>query len=347
MCLGIISNAQGVTDTKYVTRTFPVNRETNIEVSNKYGMITIETWNSDSVKFMISASATASTNLDVAQSLSNIDFQFINTAHYVMAKTLFLNPTRVIINDLKSIFSKSNSMNIEYKIYVPKTVNLTIENKFGDIYANTLAGSVSVMLSYGKLKMYQVDGQLNLTLNYVDNAEIGKMTRGNCDISYSNLLIKQISSLDLKSNFSKIDINEIDDIQIQSSYDEINITEIKNGEVNTKFSKINISYLGNSLIGDSKFGAITFRQLATNFSKINLGAKYNDVNIYFDENTIGFDIEISNQKSRLMYPRVYNLKEELTNPKENVYRTSGHIGKTSNSKVFIDANYGNINIKMK
>lgn len=339
--------AQELSDTKYITRSFSVNRETNIEVSNKYGMVSIETWNSDSVKFVISATARASTSVDVASSLNNIDFQFINTDHYVIAKTLFLNPSRAIINDLKSIFSKSNGMNIDYKIYVPKTVNLKIENKFGDIYANTLAGSISLILSYGKLKVYQVDGQLNLNLNYVDNAEIEKMTRGNCDISFSNILIKQTATLDLNSNFSKIDINEIDDIQAESTNDEINIIELKNGDINSKFSKINIGYLSNSFIGDSKFGTITFKKLASDFSKINIGTKYSDVNVYFDANLIGFNLEISNQKSRIMYPRIYNLKEELINQKESIYRTSGHIGKASNSRIYVDANHGNINIKTK
>jgi len=96
-----------------------------------------------------------------------------------------------------------------------------------------------------------------------------------------------------------------------------------------------------------KFGTITFRKLASNFSKINIGSKYTDVTLYVDPDNVGFNVEINNRKSRIMYPRIYNLKEELVNPKENAYTTTGHVGKSSNSKVFIDASYGTINLKMR
>ena len=347
LCSSTLLHSQGNTDTKHLIRSFPVNRETSIEVTNKYGMVTIETWNSDSVKFVISTSATASTAADVATSLANIDFQFVNTEHYIMAKTLFLNPTRIILNDLKSIFSRSNNMNIDYKIYVPKTVNLKVENKFGDIYANALSGNIAITLSYGKLKLYEVNGQLSLDLNYVDNAEIQKMTRGKCTVNFSNLLINQASSLECTSSFSKIDINQVDDIQAQSSQDEFTVTETKNADINGKFSKITLGYVSTSFIGDIKFGTLTFKKLSSNFSKLNIGTKYSDVNIFFNNESEGFDIEISNQKSRIMYPRMYSLKEDLINPKENIYRTIGHIGKQSTSKVYIDAQYGNINLKMR
>jgi hypothetical protein len=310
-------------------------------------MVTVETWNYDSVKFVIVATASAPTNADLNVSLNNIDFQFINTDHFVLAKTIIINPARVILNDFKSIFNNSNSMNIEYKLYVPKTVNLKIENKYGDIYANSLSGNISITLSYGKLKMNQIDGQLTLNLNYVDNAEIEKATHCKAALSFSNVLLKHVASLEMNSSFSKIDINQVDDIQLQSSNDEISIGEIKTAECNAKFSKLNIGYLGNSFIGDTKFGTITFKKPASSFSKINLGSKYTDVNIFFDEESVGFDLEIENRKTRILYPRMFNLKEELINQKENSYRTTGHIGKQSNSKIFIDANCGNINIKMR
>ena len=44
------TNAQSISDSKRIIRSFPVSRETSIDVSNKYGNITIETWNNDSVK---------------------------------------------------------------------------------------------------------------------------------------------------------------------------------------------------------------------------------------------------------------------------------------------------------
>ena len=341
------SNAQSISDSKHITRSLPVSRETSIEVSNKYGNITIETWNYDSVKFVIVATASADKAADASLSLSNIDFQFINTSNYVMAKTLFINPTRAIINDLKSIFSRSNNMNIDYKIYVPKTVNLKLDNKFGDIFAGALEGSIAIKQAYGNLKIFKIEGQLKTELNYVDNAEIDRITRGICQISFSHVYIKNAVTLDIKSSASKIEINQVEDLQLESLNDETNIFNVANAELNTKFSKTTIESFGKSFIGNTRFGTLTFRKLNPGFSKINIGARYTDMNIFFDTDNVGFDIEIDNQRSRLMYPRMYNLKEETVNPKEAIYRTIGHIGKASDSKIYIDAVYGNINLKMK
>lgn len=347
LCNVAYTSAQGYSDTRNITRSFAINRETNIEISNKYGNMTIETWNYDSVKVVITATTTAPTLIDLNLAKKNVDFQFINTEHYVSAKTIIINPTQIMINDLKSIFNKGNTMNIEYKIFIPKTLNIKLENKYGDIFANSLAGNITINQAYGKLKLYQVDGQLNLNLDYIDNAEIDRITKGNCDFSFSNVHIKHISTMKLRSRFSKINFNNIDDLQLLSAHDQLSIANLKSGEFTNKYSQITIDYLENSVICDAKYGFITFRKTSSTFSKINVTSKYTDINIYFDAENVGFDTEINNRKSRIVYPRIYELKEEVVNLKECRYRSTGHIGKTSTSNVFIDAGYGTISFKQK
>ena len=347
LCNVTYTLAQGYSDTRNITRSFAINRETNVEISNKYGNMNIETWNYDSVKVVITASTTAPTLIDLNLAKKNVDFQFINTEHYVSAKTIIINPTQIMISDLKSIFNKGNTMNIEYKIFIPKTLNIKIENRYGDIYANSLAGNITINQAYGKLKLNQVDGQLNLNLDYVDNAEIEKITRGDCDFSFSNVHVKHISSMKLKSRFSKIDIDDIDDLQIISAHDQLSIANLKSGEFTNKYSQVTIDNLENSVICDAKYGFITFRKTSPTLTKINIGSKYTDVNIYFDAETVGFETEINNRKSRIVYPRIYELKEETINLKECRYRSTGHIGKASNSNIFIDASYGTISFKQK
>lgn len=343
------AKAQSLSESRHIEKSFPVTKESSVEITNKYGMINVETWNYDSVKFVIDYSATARDRESLDKMIRNIDFQFINTSHYIVAKTLFINPSRMIINDIKSMFSSgSRGPNINYKMYVPKNINLKIENRYGDVFTPYLNGNTSISLSYGNLKAFQFDGILHLNLEYAGSVSIDKVAKADINSTFSNFTINKAGNISLESDFSNIDIGEAESIESASSYDKMNISEVRSMNFKGKFTKISIGYLGNNFDGNANFGTINFYKLSSSFSRIQLRAKYTDLNINFDESNNGFDIEITNQKSRLMYPREFNLKEEVVDAKESLYKSSGHIGLlTEKSKVYINSYYGNISIIKK
>jgi hypothetical protein len=46
---GTLASAQGHTDMRSVSRSFPASLETTLEIQNKYGKIQVATWDKDSV----------------------------------------------------------------------------------------------------------------------------------------------------------------------------------------------------------------------------------------------------------------------------------------------------------
>ena len=221
-----VSGQQMLNETRKLTRCFALNKETDVEVVNKYGMIHVETWNKDSVQFEIEVVANAKNQDDIKSLMNNIDFQFINTNHYIVAKTIFINPTKFLLKDLKNLFGKTNEVNINYKIMVPQHVNIKIENRFGDMFTPELSGNVNINIAYGKLKATRFDGKLSLKLEF-GGADVNFIDRGDLIVYFSDLTVNSANYLNTTSSFSDITINQADVLSINSKQDKLSIIEIK------------------------------------------------------------------------------------------------------------------------
>ncbi|MFQ3578888.1 MAG: hypothetical protein SNJ71_01950, partial [Bacteroidales bacterium] len=138
MLLFIQSQAQLLTETRRIERAFRADADVKIELINKYGMMHVEASPNDSVKVLIEIVATATETRDLTSIMENIDVQFVTTSKFLTINTIFLNPSKIILKDLKSILGRTNAVRIDYTVYVPKNNYLNIENKYGDIYCNGL-----------------------------------------------------------------------------------------------------------------------------------------------------------------------------------------------------------------
>lgn len=343
--LAMVAQQQQLSETRKISRSFAVTKDTDVEVINKYGMVHVETWDKDSVLFEIETTANAKYKEDISSILNNIDFQFINTNHYVVAKTIFINPTKLLIKDLKNMFGKSNDVSINYTVFVPRKLSLKLENKYGDMYVGALAGNISIKVSYGSLKADVVDGKLSLNVEF-GHADVNKVDAANVYLNFSDLRIKKVKQIDLRSNFSDATIDEAGSVTLNSKQDDINITDVKELVGSCNFTNMKLGFLEKSLNLDSRFGNIDVMKLSPSFTSMRVGTNYTDLNIFFNIELTGFDADILHRNSRLMYPRSCNLVEVMANPKVKQYRTTGRMGAAQGKgNVYIDANYGEINFK--
>ena len=129
--------AQTFTEERKIVKSFITNASTTIEVTNKYGRIQIIPWDKDSVRFEIDLFI-KSDNLSRLQKVKNsIDFEFVNTKYYILAKTNFENQYNGLLSELKqlskeftSIFAGSQyQVKINYLVMIPKYINIKVENK--------------------------------------------------------------------------------------------------------------------------------------------------------------------------------------------------------------------------
>ena len=95
-----------------------------------------------------------------------------------------------IANFKESVFQSDGKIEIDYTVWMPKTNQLKVENKFGDVYIDDYSGEIEINLSNGNLKSHDFEGKANLKLSFAD-ATINQMKTGSLDCNYSEVFIKE------------------------------------------------------------------------------------------------------------------------------------------------------------
>lgn len=272
--------AQVYSDRK--VRKFKASANTAVEVSNKYGKIHVITWDKDSVKFEVDLRISANNYQKMEKLRDNIRFEFTATRNFVEAKTVFVNKAG-IVSDFVDAFIPSNQVTIDYMVFVPKTIALKVENKFGDIYMDDFKGDLEIVLTNGDLKANKLSGNPLLRVSS-GNGTINSISNGELIVSYSDLRIKDSDKLKIESRSSRITIDRASDLVVYSRRDKFNIEEVNELSINGNFTSVNIENLRRELRSSLKYGYLMVDQVSDKFSFISIDSEYTDVDLIFNRN---------------------------------------------------------------
>lgn len=312
------------------TRAFRVHRGAEIQISNKYGNVHIINWEKDSVRFEINL-VVSSNKVDRAEkTMSEINFDFSATSHYVIAKTVFRNAQGSFIEEVSNLastlFTSSNRVRIDYIVYVPFGSPLKIENKFGHIFMTDFSEKVNIQLSNGDFKANEISGDLNMKIDF-GAASIRKM--GNCKIEagYADIEISQAENVRLDSRSSTVEFGTIGTLEINSRRDKINLKEIRSIKGDLSFSDLRIDNFSTIAMLTTNYGKVDLRTVAERFEQINLTAKFTELSMNFGTAT-GFNLDlVFNKQTSLANTLDFsNVVRETLDDKSGIYRSSGVVG---------------------
>jgi len=337
------------TETKEIQKQFKVSPETQIEISNKYGKIELNTWDKDSVIIEIKIRVEEKKLSKLEKAIDAIDFDFNESQHFLIVRTIVgQNKSefeKEILKFKETVFQSGGNMNIDYTVWLPASNKLKIENKFGDIFIGDFDGDVEISLSNGNLKSHDFKGKLDLTLNFAD-ATINTINLAYLDCNFSELYIKKAETLHVKSKSTKFEILEIKDLDADSRRDNFRIRLVEMIEAKGSFSNFRINELTDRLDLRADYGDLDVDKIAADFSSIFVESKSTDINLYFDEQS-EFGFEITQTKTDLNFCKEIEIVEEISlDEKEKKMELNGNFGGKSENKtkLTIKANSGEINI---
>jgi len=155
-CLINETRSQGFSEIKNINRTYPVYNTTKLKITNKYGIVHLVPWEKDSVKFEISISVTSDDNSKIGDLLDDIWIDFKNDRYLVTATTEIGKKRKNIFADFKkiaeSLLASESQIRIDYLIYMPVYSDIELNNKYGDVYLETLESELKLTMSNGDLK---------------------------------------------------------------------------------------------------------------------------------------------------------------------------------------------------
>ncbi len=337
------------TETREISKRFKVDKDTRIEITNKYGKIELNTWDKDSAVFNISIRVEDKKLSKLEKSINDIDFDITDSQHFLIVRTKIGDNQSQLEKEFQklkeTLWQSDGKMEINYTVWLPKNNILKVENKFGDIFIGDYLGEVEINLSNGNLKSHDFRGKTNLTLSFVD-ATINEIESGRLNCNYSELYIKKAGNLRLTSKSSEFEMNEIIQLDTDSRRDKFRIRNAEMVEARGSFTNFRISELTDRITLRAEYGDIEIDNIATDFNNIYIESKSADIDLYFNQDS-KFGFEITHTKATTNFSREINIeKEETLDEKEKKVKLTGFFGNSSEgTKLLINADSGEMNIR--
>lgn len=323
-----------VSDSKEITKVFSVDKSTIVDIGNKYGDVSVETWDKDSVWVQIKYSVSEKNYERLNKKMDEISFELTQSGHYVVINTIIGESKNMLLSELtkfkETIGVGESQVEINMQLKIPNNLDLRIKNKFGNVYIDDYKGDINIDLSNGKLKAHELTGYTNLKLNFGD-AIVKQIDSGNLEIYYSDFNLSTSRRLRITSKTSDITITEVGQLLVNSSRDEYRIRMINDFETEANWTDFSISEFTQKSDIKMNYGDLTIENIQPSLQKMLIDARSTRINLYFEHETdVNFDI-ITDEDLNLPNEAQIDSTETI-NEKEKVMRYLGRTGKIEKAK---------------
>ena len=301
---------------KNYSKSYSVDGNDKLALDNKYGRVTINTWNKNEIKVDVQIKGTASDDETAQKLVDAISISDSKDGNVVSFRTNFGSGN----NSMWNLFNNMNDRHraeVNYTVYMPSTMSLDLRNKYGSVSLPSLSGKVTIDNAYGSLVAKALTNPSNEFNFHYYEVNIEEVKGCDLNLSYGSLKLGTVGRLDANVNYAPIDIEKLNSSgTINARYGGgVKIGEIskalKNLDIDSKYSSVNIG-----LRGDENFD-------------FDVTVKYGSFN--FDDNRLKITSKSPSDDSRGYHP-TKNYK--------------GYAGNSnSNNKININTTYQSVKLE--
>ncbi len=310
-------------------------------------------WKKDSVSIDIFMEVKSNKMKKINKILDFVDFNFTATPFYIIADVQFgenVNSFLEEINDLaNALFSTNTSTQIDWFVNVPQNMDISINNKFGNIYITDHDGEVKINLSNGDLKANNLSNKLELEVNF-GNVNINQIDHAKVDFSYGEFSLNEGDFLEINSKSGEMDIGVIRKMELTAKRDKYSIDHLAEIKGQSSFSYITVRNDLKYADVKMEYGELNFENITADFNNFDITSNYGDI-LFETQNNNSYFLEIiHNEATRLNLPLEFSSSLNKTNIKNNdveIFKTSGTIGKSNSKKIRINITAGEFTITTK
>jgi hypothetical protein len=330
--------------TKEFHKEYKATSATTLEINNRYGDVSVESWDKDQVVIDVKITVELPDRSRAEKLLSYIDIQFAEGDNRITAKT--------VIDDKFNFSgwgSGSRKFSIDYIIKMPVTAGLDLTNKYGNSEIDELRGPVNLDIKYGDISADKLtrgnEKPLNrLSLSYGKGSidEAGWM---DIYVRYCNSLeISKSKALLVDSKYSKLRIGETSSIVGENKYDNIVIDKINNLVITGGYSTIEVGEIAKKLNFQGSYGSFSVDKIPAGFESIDVDVNYMGVRLGIDEGA-SYNLDAHSSYGSIKFNQD-NFKNQKHIVENNSTTLTGVVGKESapTATVKVDASYGQIKL---
>ncbi len=324
-----------------VKKVFQVAKDNTLNIDNRYGDLTITTWNKNTIDIEVIITVESNSE-DVAEKKFNaitIDFRQENNTVY--AETI-ISKTK----SMWSFFSGNTSVNtrIDYIVKMPVSNNVDLENDYGSIFIDKLDGISAIDCDYGSINVGELNNKSNtINMDYAHSSTIEFVNSADINTDYSKLAIEKANKVLLNADYTQTEINDVDDLEYHNDYGSLKVQKAQKIQGNGDYLTLRVYELQNLFDVSSDYGSIKIYKLYNDFNEVTIDGEYTGVKIGVADD-ISFNFDAQTSYSGISFGDLdvnYTYKEDKTASK--IYRGNVN-GSDSNSKIKVTSSYGGIKI---
>lgn len=330
------------------SRSFAIPIDGKVEVINKYGEVIIRTWDSDSVRIEVLVRAEGRNSAAVNKSMSKVDIKFRQVGSIVSAKTELSSGGGVLGNlmsEAKGVVG-NNKLQVNYEVWLPQNVLLSVENKFGDVYLASLDSRVDLDVSHGDIKAENFTSTLNLKHSY-GKAYFGTISDVIANLRGSEIYFEEAQALNIESGSSEIRVDRLVKAQLNSRNDKIRFLDAEEVLCEGSFTNLTLDNLRGSTRLDFSYGDIYLSQINKDFNSIDITGKSTDINLILNQASY-IKTFIKGPEDRMILPNsmLVMQKQQFEDGRISL---SGDVGNTNteHSQLIVDAEGGELIVSIK
>ena len=331
-------------------KSFSIEENSKVEIVSKYGEVIIQTWEYDSVRFEVLVKAEGRNSSVVRKSMDRVSIRFRKVGSIVSAVTQVENGSGFfgnLMSEVEGVVGKNNKLKVDYQVWIPENVDLSVENKFGDVYLSDLQGKVDLEVSHGDIKANHIEQTMNLKHSF-GKASFGNVKDAMLTLRASEFMVDEAGKLNFESGSSEIIIEKIDRIQFNSRNDKIRLSEVLEITGEGSFTDLTAEYIGGSARLDFSYGDIYLSRINRDFNSIDITGKSTDINLILDQASF-IKTNIKGPEDKMILPNsMLTMKKEMFE-EEGLISLSGDVGNSNTrySQLLIDAVGGELIIAIK
>lgn len=327
-----------VEKSRSITKSFSLNKNDKVLLSNQFGGITVKTWGKNEVRLDAEIKAFGNSDAEAAEQLENVSITGIKDGDLASFKTT--------LGEIKSRNRRrnGNQVKIFYTVFMPATNPITATQQYGNVLLPDFSGPTSIKVQYGDLNA----GDLSNANNYI-SVQYGKATLGDVNVAKikhrygGDLTIKAINILELNSQYAKVVIGTINrEAIIDQQYGGgVNIASVKNLQLKSQYSNVKIAKIVGNVQAKLQYSGLIMDNITADCKKLELSADYADVSLGFASNFTA-DFNLGVDYGGFKYGGNVSSVKSTGNDSGNSKKYAGKIGGGGNAAIDIKVTYGSV-----
>ncbi len=337
---GIISNIYSEEWIEKVVedKKIEINNNALLVVDHEFGNVRCKNWDQNAIAVKV----TVRVETDDSEKAEKIINSIIVDVHG--------NKDKVIATcDLNQKWFKSKSIkvNIDFDIYMPETIRLQFEHKFGNAYIESVSGPASISSEYSSIEIVSLSNIENELEMSFGEAKINNINNGEIEVSYSRLELQKAIGLSIESEYSDMTFHDVDNISLEIEGGNASIGQVRKLEAETSFTNLEIKNVTETVDAETNYGNLSIKNVDKAFSSIVISNEFGAVDVNIDMGA-NYSLLAEGEYCSFSYPDKYaNISYKKESHSSTIIK--GVIGKGSNpkSKLNVESEYGAVTITAK